>query len=674
MAFTEKDEEMVEYLVNKPIDDKFCRETSEQDPLELLQNFQEKSRLEKEPNLTIFEEAHPSIPLKEYIRKWCSWVIDFHWLFTLKYFIELLPTNKLYYFIKNYPSLDNFVLHWMWWSYLLNKDLERFTKDPFRGIGSTPWLNDDIGTKNQDKPKERVDEKPTASTSQKSARAIQKQPSKFFQYDELTIKTIGSILFQSENNKNSININNSSTSRRNSKKRANFLKISVKTHDFIDNAINEFNMIEDNSNKSETNTETKIVDDLSTNDDMDKTVVHFDLGPKEEAENEVSSSKETNPAIDLKTYIEEKLNVKIESGKNLVENVEHNIELSIISASPQENALAMTPSVSNVVDKFFQSFNDLQKEDETKTVEKQNSDHLNRIIHLLNKNVSVKSETDDSDSLITGPVLSDEAIKPNESSNLIKLLLKIDNKDELNKPVSVITSNSDEHVSSSCSSSSIISPSSLSSAISSSKSSPNNLKSKILNVSTSSKSDTNSSPNILKGKNEKPNKTEDNDKPDVNKGSKKLGTNHNNNNNNNSNSKMNAGQGPNKSNDKETKSSKTSNHSRNSAKFHQNKKNHFDTSKTGGAQSQLQQQIPLVKIQAPSNQHKQQKRQSDQHHSTIPTLPVNNNQNKNNVVQFQYNQQQQHQQQQQPSGINKQLPNPTNSINSSMQVNRKTNE
>lgn len=184
-------------------------------------------------NLCVFEEAHLGMPLKEYIRKWSNWVIDFHWIFTLKYFIDFLPTNKLLFFIKNYPSLDNFILHWMWWSYTLNKDLERLTKDPFRAVGTIPWLifdiknenhakipiisdkkNGSINKKNQeasldiikdvDKSYELKDgvkfDQNTNKFGKLSSKPKEKQPSKFFQYNEVTINTICSLLFEKDQN------------------------------------------------------------------------------------------------------------------------------------------------------------------------------------------------------------------------------------------------------------------------------------------------------------------------------------------------------------------------------------------------------------------------------------------------------------------------------------------
>ena len=226
VEFTENDQKIVNHLVENPIDDRFSNKSVEEDPLEQLEKFQARVRNQNMLNLSIFDETHTNMPLKEYIRKWSNWVIDFHWIFTLKYFIEFLPTNKLLFFIKNYPSLDNFILHWMWWSYSLNKDLERFTKDPFRAIGSMPWLTYDVCHRDVDKqpkPAHELSSQKTRDTKQSASnqrveannetgsKKGLKQPSKFFQYNEFTIKTIGSILFQEEpssNQKNNFNSNN----------------------------------------------------------------------------------------------------------------------------------------------------------------------------------------------------------------------------------------------------------------------------------------------------------------------------------------------------------------------------------------------------------------------------------------------------------------------------------
>ena len=178
----------------------------------------------------MFSKAHAEMPLKMYIKKWSNWVVDLHWLFTLKYFMESLPSAKLYYFIKNYPILDNFILHWMWWSYSLNKDIEIFTEDAFRAIGTMPWLMNDIKIGESAQSKVKIDDKKkmknknspkkskkTMKTTEKKSskkgeknknqtklepkneEQIPEQPSKFFQYNEITMKTIGSILFQNEN-------------------------------------------------------------------------------------------------------------------------------------------------------------------------------------------------------------------------------------------------------------------------------------------------------------------------------------------------------------------------------------------------------------------------------------------------------------------------------------------
>ena len=151
---SETDKQIINNIVDNPIDVRFAEfiddESDGFDSLAELEKIQQ-SVHRGEPSgsnkknddfihSNIFNETHKNVPLKEYIRKWISWVNDFHWALILKYFIDSLPTYKLHYFIKNYPSLDNFVLHWMWWSYTLSCDLERSTKDPFRAAGTMPWL------------------------------------------------------------------------------------------------------------------------------------------------------------------------------------------------------------------------------------------------------------------------------------------------------------------------------------------------------------------------------------------------------------------------------------------------------------------------------------------------------------------------------------------------------
>ena len=150
----EKDKKLINHLVENPLDDHFTMEQIEQDPMEIVENHY-KTNTTKPINKNNSGEnklssslstspTSPDVPFKRYIRKWTNWIIDYHWIFTLKFLIESLPTNKLYFFIKNYPILDNFILHWMWWSYTLNKDIENLTNDPFRAIGSMPWLANDI--------------------------------------------------------------------------------------------------------------------------------------------------------------------------------------------------------------------------------------------------------------------------------------------------------------------------------------------------------------------------------------------------------------------------------------------------------------------------------------------------------------------------------------------------
>lgn len=189
--------------------------------------------------------------LKNYIRKWSNWVIDFHWIFVLKYLLEALPTEKLYFFIKHYPILDNFILNWMWWSYTLNRDLEVFTKDPFRGIGSMPWLINDINNNSTKKVDNNNSQTKINSTNNVNGSTVihenkkdkneselnsnrkecennqdlidsnsnekksqpeenQKkpnQPSKFFQFNEYTIRTIGNLFLKNSDELDKFEVN-----------------------------------------------------------------------------------------------------------------------------------------------------------------------------------------------------------------------------------------------------------------------------------------------------------------------------------------------------------------------------------------------------------------------------------------------------------------------------------
>ncbi len=150
--------------MEQPLDAKFNPDRVEQDPLDDLERHQatlKNESLFSGVNNFYQYQAPPIIPptrydesmslvsnealqLKRFMRRWSSWIVDFHWVYTLKYLIETLPTNKLAHFLKSYPILDNFIVHWMWWSYLLSKDLEVLTKDVFSGIGSMPWLVNDV--------------------------------------------------------------------------------------------------------------------------------------------------------------------------------------------------------------------------------------------------------------------------------------------------------------------------------------------------------------------------------------------------------------------------------------------------------------------------------------------------------------------------------------------------
>lgn len=153
----ETDKKIIDHLVEKPIEDVFRTETPRQDPLEMLEKFQAKLRQETQDQNKLFSEIfNPAqmnnVGFKKYIRRWSNWVIDFNWIYSLKFFLENLHESKMFYLIKNYPILDNYVLHWMWWSYSLNKDMEFYTKDAFRGVGSMPWLiHDDINNNNKKK-------------------------------------------------------------------------------------------------------------------------------------------------------------------------------------------------------------------------------------------------------------------------------------------------------------------------------------------------------------------------------------------------------------------------------------------------------------------------------------------------------------------------------------------
>jgi hypothetical protein len=201
------DDKIIRDLIERPLDTRFRPNNDlnnddnrnadrgtddDEDILRKLEIFQHKnltqSNTNMELNSVIFNETHTNIPLKEYIRKWSNWVIDFHWVFTLKFFIDSLPTDKLYNFIKLYPTLDNFILHWMWWSYTLSKDLERFTNDPFCAAGTMPWLTQQA---NMIKPD-------LTNALLQSHKTMSIPPSKYYQYTDSTIMFINSLLFPNE--------------------------------------------------------------------------------------------------------------------------------------------------------------------------------------------------------------------------------------------------------------------------------------------------------------------------------------------------------------------------------------------------------------------------------------------------------------------------------------------
>lgn len=101
----------------------------------------------------------------------------------------------------------------MWWSYSLNKDLERLTKDPFRAIGTMPWLVFDADFKENEaeKPvvglktpktaeeileleeeyKRRVQVYLSCLRSEQMERPRQKRSwSRFFEYNRATVDTV----------------------------------------------------------------------------------------------------------------------------------------------------------------------------------------------------------------------------------------------------------------------------------------------------------------------------------------------------------------------------------------------------------------------------------------------------------------------------------------------------
>ncbi len=233
------DDEIIRNLVERPMDTMYSNsqnpnynDDDDQDVLKKMEDFQlnnlNRPQSDAELNSVIFNETHTNIPLKEYIRKWSNWVIDFHWVFTLKFFIDSLPTNKLYNFIKLYPTLDNFILHWMWWSYTLSKDLERFTNDPFCAAGTMPWLTNRPNTL----------QTILKSSLLKSKDTVKIPPSKYYQYSDSTIMFINSLLFPNEpatSNGKSSNSGYNSSANENSKS----IGLSNRTKSFNINTLNK---------------------------------------------------------------------------------------------------------------------------------------------------------------------------------------------------------------------------------------------------------------------------------------------------------------------------------------------------------------------------------------------------------------------------------------------------
>lgn len=116
----------------------------------------------------------------------------------------------------------------------------------------------------------------------------------------------------------------------------------------------------------------------------------------------MNDEKDVEP-FGLKKFIENKLNVKIEStGEKVAE----------VSNRPENKP--------TVFDKFFKSFNGPE---ENKIIPKQNEQNLSRIFELLKKK-TVKQEP------IVQHSKSEDNHSSTESTNMIKLLLKIDKNDD----------------------------------------------------------------------------------------------------------------------------------------------------------------------------------------------------------------------------------------------------
>ena len=231
--------------------------------------------------------------------------------------------------------------------------------------------------------------------------------------------------------------------------------------------------------------QTKVVNEenhYSKEDELDKTIVFFDLGcvnkedinkPRvslgtekvvEELNSIVNTSISQPPALptslhevkmkengqSLKKFIEDQLNVKISSNE-LGGGEEKNCLPKSAVAAGSANLLCSVSSISgqvaqepSVFDKFFKSFNNA---DENKLVQKQNEQNLKRIFELLSKPKVVKPDESllsklikttthrpqsppdlaiSSSESISPDKADSSSLRPSESTNLIKFLLKID--------------------------------------------------------------------------------------------------------------------------------------------------------------------------------------------------------------------------------------------------------
>lgn len=315
VELNESDKKLIDHLADRPIEDIFKGENPEQDPLEMLEKFQTKLRQDPTiPPQVLFNELHGStqmnsnIGFKKYIRRWSNWVIDFNWIYSLKFFLENLHENKMFYLVKNYPILDNFILHWMWWSYSLNKDMEFYTKDAFRGVGSMPWLiNDDINNNNKKK-KNLNKRKKTKKTGRKIKRKVQ--------FDIIKTDLFDSEQFRIKLNKRSISLNDllyEKESERfyNEKNCLKFDEISAQLkQNLIDLNTRNIRLLCETKVKSKSIdfselTELKIQDDEENQEDLEITIVYLDKDKtKVKSDKEETVTNETTSVFDkfLKSF------------------------------------------------------------------------------------------------------------------------------------------------------------------------------------------------------------------------------------------------------------------------------------------------------------------------------------------------------------------------------------